>query len=215
MADSRAISREIIRLGVRQDLGSYADESNFYFYEPKGVTVVIAPWNFPFAISVGMAAAAIVAGNPVVYKPSGQSSIVGHHLVEIFREAGLPAGVFNYLPGRGSVIGDYLDRHTSRGDYVLAVPQLQMLYFFYDRRNPTAYAHYRRALEPEEEDRYIEAIRSHQTEYIFFTEPFEGARLGQTKQSFSEYAKRVRDWILNNYVVIESLGSVKILRRKT
>lgn len=101
-------AREIIRLGERRDMGSYADESNYYFYEPKGVTVVIAPWNFPFAISVGMAAAAVAAGNSVVYKPSGQSPVVGHHLVEIFREAGLPAGVFNYLPGRGSVIGDYL-----------------------------------------------------------------------------------------------------------
>jgi len=101
-------AREIIRLGERRDMGSYAEESNYYFYEPKGVTVVIAPWNFPFAISVGMAAAAVVAGNAVVYKPSGQSPVVGHHLVEIFREAGLPAGVFNYLPGRGSVIGDCL-----------------------------------------------------------------------------------------------------------
>jgi RHH-type proline utilization regulon transcriptional repressor/proline dehydrogenase/delta 1-pyrroline-5-carboxylate dehydrogenase len=89
-------------------MGSYAEESNFYFYQPKGVAVVIAPWNFPFAISVGMAAAAIVAGNPVVYKPSSQSAVVGHHLVEIFREAGLPAGVFNYLSGPGSVIGDHL-----------------------------------------------------------------------------------------------------------
>lgn len=101
-------AREIIRLGTPQDMGSYADESNHYFYESKGVTVVIAPWNFPFAISVGMAAAAIAAGNSVVYKPSGQSMVVGHHLVEVFREAGLPDGVFNYVPGRGSVIGDYL-----------------------------------------------------------------------------------------------------------
>ncbi len=101
-------AREIIRLGTPQNMGSYAEESNHYFYESKGVTVVIAPWNFPFAISIGMAAAAIAAGNSVVYKPSGQSMVVGHHLVEVFREAGLPAGVFNYVPGRGSVIGDYL-----------------------------------------------------------------------------------------------------------
>lgn len=101
-------AREMIRLGTPQDMGSYAEESNYYFYQPKGVAVVIAPWNFPFAISVGMAAAAIVAGNPVVYKPSSQSTVVGHHLAEIFREAGLPAGVFNYLPGPGSAIGDHL-----------------------------------------------------------------------------------------------------------
>ncbi len=101
-------AREMIRLGAPQDMGSYATESNFYFYQPKGVAVVIAPWNFPFAIGCGMCAAAIVAGNPVVYKPSSQASVVGHHLVDIFHEVGLPDGVFNYIPGPGSVIGDYL-----------------------------------------------------------------------------------------------------------
>jgi len=101
-------AREMIRLGTPRDMGSYTDESNFYFYQPKGVAVVIAPWNFPFAIGCGMCAAAIVTGNPVVFKPSSQSSVVGHHLVQIFRAVGLPDGVFNYLPGPGSVIGDYL-----------------------------------------------------------------------------------------------------------
>jgi len=101
-------AREMIRLGVPQDVGSYGVESNHYFYQPKGVAVVIAPWNFPFAIGCGMCAAAIVAGDPVVYKPSSQSMVVGHHLVEIFREVGLPEGVFNYVPGPGSVIGDDL-----------------------------------------------------------------------------------------------------------
>jgi RHH-type proline utilization regulon transcriptional repressor/proline dehydrogenase/delta 1-pyrroline-5-carboxylate dehydrogenase len=101
-------AREMIRLGTPQDLGSYAEESNYYFYQPKGVAVVIAPWNFPFAIGCGMCAAAIVAGNPVVFKPSSQSAVVGHHLVEIFREVNLPDGVFNYVPGPGSAIGDYL-----------------------------------------------------------------------------------------------------------
>jgi RHH-type proline utilization regulon transcriptional repressor/proline dehydrogenase/delta 1-pyrroline-5-carboxylate dehydrogenase len=101
-------AREMIRLGTPQDMGRYGNESNYYFYQPKGVAVVIAPWNFPFAISCGMCAAAIVAGNAVVYKPSSQSAVVGHHLVELFQEAGLPNGVFNYVPGPGSVIGDYL-----------------------------------------------------------------------------------------------------------
>jgi RHH-type proline utilization regulon transcriptional repressor/proline dehydrogenase/delta 1-pyrroline-5-carboxylate dehydrogenase len=101
-------AREMIRLGTPQDNGSYGKESNYSFYQPKGVAVVIGPWNFPFAISCGMCAAAIVTGNPVVYKPSSQSMIVGHHMVELFREVGLPGGVFNYLPGPSSVIGDYL-----------------------------------------------------------------------------------------------------------
>jgi RHH-type proline utilization regulon transcriptional repressor/proline dehydrogenase/delta 1-pyrroline-5-carboxylate dehydrogenase len=98
----------MIRLGKPQDMGSYAGEINQYFYQPRGVAAVIAPWNFPFAISCGMCAAAIVTGNCVVYKPSNQSPVVGHHLVELFRESGLPAGVFNYTPGRSSVIGDFL-----------------------------------------------------------------------------------------------------------
>jgi len=101
-------AREMIRLGTPQDLGAYGSERNHYFYQPKGVTAVIAPWNFPFAISCGMCAAAIVAGNPVVYKPSSQSMVVGHHLVEIFQEADLPHGVFNYLPGPGAVVADFL-----------------------------------------------------------------------------------------------------------
>jgi len=101
-------AREMIRLGEPQDLGSYAGEKNYYFYQPKGIALVIAPWNFPFAIGCGMCAAAIVAGNPVVFKPSSQAMVVGHHLVEIFREVGLPDGVFNFLPGPSSTIGDYL-----------------------------------------------------------------------------------------------------------
>lgn len=101
-------AREMIRLGTPRDMGSYGSESNRCFYQPKGVAVVIAPWNFPFAIGCGMCAAAIVAGNPVVFKPSSLSLVVGHHLVEIFREVGLPDGVFNYLAGPGSAVGDYL-----------------------------------------------------------------------------------------------------------
>lgn len=103
--------REMIRLGAPQRLGSVPGELNHYHYQPKGVAVVIAPWNFPLAISVGMTAAAIVAGNPVVFKPSTLAAIVGYQMVELFREAGLPAGIFNYLPGRGEIIGDALVEH--------------------------------------------------------------------------------------------------------
>jgi RHH-type proline utilization regulon transcriptional repressor/proline dehydrogenase/delta 1-pyrroline-5-carboxylate dehydrogenase len=86
-------------------------ELNHYFYQPKGLAAVIAPWNFPLAISCGMVSAAIVTGNCVIYKPSGLSAAVGFNLAELFREAGLPAGVFNYTPGRGSIMGDYLVDH--------------------------------------------------------------------------------------------------------
>lgn len=104
-------AREILRVGHRVHLLSMAGEENFYEHEPKGVALVIAPWNFPLAISVGMVAAALVTGNTVVYKPSELSSVVGHLLVEVFREVDLPAGVFNYIAGYGYEVGDYLVEH--------------------------------------------------------------------------------------------------------
>lgn len=104
-------AREMIRLSKPQRMGRAPGEMSQLMYQPKGIAAVIAPWNFPLAISCGMSAAAIVAGNPVLYKPAGPSSVVGFTLAEIFRKAGLPAGVLNYVPGRGSVMGDYLVEH--------------------------------------------------------------------------------------------------------
>ncbi|MFP5211841.1 MAG: proline dehydrogenase family protein, partial [Acidobacteriota bacterium] len=69
--------REMIRLGAPRRMGSVPGEMSRLFYEGKGVSVVIAPWNFPLAISMGMTSAAIVAGNTVVYKPASQSPITG------------------------------------------------------------------------------------------------------------------------------------------
>lgn len=92
---------------VQQLLG----ERNDLTYLPRGVCSVIAPWNFPLAISVGMAAAALVTGNTVVYKPSSLSALNGWLLMDLFQEAGVPAGVFNYVPGRGGEIGDTLVDH--------------------------------------------------------------------------------------------------------
>ncbi len=104
-------AREMIRLGEPQRVGHAPGEINQYFYEPKGVAAIISPWNFPLAISLGMASAAIVTGNPVVFKPSNLTGIIGWQLVEIFHDAGLPAGVFNYVPGKASVIGDFIVDH--------------------------------------------------------------------------------------------------------
>jgi RHH-type proline utilization regulon transcriptional repressor/proline dehydrogenase/delta 1-pyrroline-5-carboxylate dehydrogenase len=83
-------------------------EDNSYFYEPRGVAVVIAPWNFPLAILTGMTTAALVAGNTVVMKPAEQSSVVAAKLMEVFQEVGLPAGILNYLPGIGEEVGPVL-----------------------------------------------------------------------------------------------------------
>jgi RHH-type proline utilization regulon transcriptional repressor/proline dehydrogenase/delta 1-pyrroline-5-carboxylate dehydrogenase len=103
-------ARETLRLahGQRRDVPG---EENAYFYEPRGVTVVIAPWNFPLAILCGMTAAPLVTGNTVIMKPAEQSSVLGAKLMEVFAEVGLPPGVVNYLPGIGEEIGPVLVNH--------------------------------------------------------------------------------------------------------
>jgi RHH-type transcriptional regulator, proline utilization regulon repressor / proline dehydrogenase / delta 1-pyrroline-5-carboxylate dehydrogenase len=104
-------AREMERLGGLHLLPSPPGELNQYLYQPRGVTAVIAPWNFPLAITTGMVSAAIVTGNCVVYKPSPLTPAIGHNLVEAFQAAGLPAGVFNFVPGRTEVIAEHLINH--------------------------------------------------------------------------------------------------------
>ncbi len=106
-------ARQMIQLNEPQYLGHAPGEVNEYFYQPKGVAAVISPWNFPLAIACGMCSAAIVTGNCVVFKPSNLAPVMGHILLQAFEEVGLPAGVFNFAPGRGSVMGDYLVDHQA------------------------------------------------------------------------------------------------------
>ncbi|MEO8495597.1 MAG: proline dehydrogenase family protein, partial [Planctomycetota bacterium] len=86
-------------------------EENRFEYVPRGVTAVIAPWNFPLAILTGMATAALATGNTVVMKPAEQSSVIAARFMRILQQAGLPPGVANFLPGKGSVIGAALVEH--------------------------------------------------------------------------------------------------------
>lgn len=90
-------------------------EENRFEYLPRGVTAVIAPWNFPLAILTGMTTAALAVGNTVVMKPAEQSSVMASLLMDIATEVGLPAGVLNYLPGRGEVVGARLVDHPDVG----------------------------------------------------------------------------------------------------
>jgi RHH-type proline utilization regulon transcriptional repressor/proline dehydrogenase/delta 1-pyrroline-5-carboxylate dehydrogenase len=83
-------------------------EENATYYEPRGVMIVIAPWNFPLAILTGMTTAGLVTGNTVIMKPAEQSSVVGAKLMEVLQEGGLPPGVLHYLPGIGEEIGPVL-----------------------------------------------------------------------------------------------------------
>ncbi len=102
--------REMLRLAVPQRRDT-PGEDNEYFYEPRGVSVVIAPWNFPLAILCGMTTAALVTGNTVIMKPAEQSSVIAAKFMEVLREAGFPPGVVNYLPGVGEEIGPTLIDH--------------------------------------------------------------------------------------------------------
>lgn len=86
-------------------------EENRFDYLPRGVTAVIAPWNFPLAILTGMAAAALATGNTVILKPAEQSTITASLLLEIFRPLGLPPGVLQFLPGAGEIVGAALVEH--------------------------------------------------------------------------------------------------------
>lgn len=103
-------AQEMLRL-ARWDRQDIAGEDNQYLYEPRGVTVVIAPWNFPLAILTGMAAAAIVTGNPTIIKPAEQSVVIGAKLQQLFDEVGLPPGVCNFLSGLGEEVGPVLVNH--------------------------------------------------------------------------------------------------------
>jgi RHH-type proline utilization regulon transcriptional repressor/proline dehydrogenase/delta 1-pyrroline-5-carboxylate dehydrogenase len=103
--------REAQRLGAGGAVGRVPGETNAYRYEPRGVTGVIAPWNFPLAIPTGMATAALVTGNAVLLKPAEQTPACAFRLTEILLEAGVPPGVLAYLPGIGEDIGPHLVEH--------------------------------------------------------------------------------------------------------
>ncbi|MDX2098486.1 MAG: L-glutamate gamma-semialdehyde dehydrogenase, partial [Leptolyngbyaceae cyanobacterium bins.59] len=94
--------------GVAYDLPG---ETNRYRYQARGISVVISPWNFPLAIPTGMVVASLVAGNCTLLKPAETSSVITSKLAEILVEAGIPKGVFQHVPGHGSVVGAYLVRH--------------------------------------------------------------------------------------------------------
>ncbi len=104
--------REMLRLGGPQHVVRITGEDNSLFNIPLGVGIVIPPWNFPLAIMTGMTTAAIVAGNTVVLKPASTSAALSAQLVKLLNEAcHLPAGVLNFVPGPGGLIGDALVDH--------------------------------------------------------------------------------------------------------
>ena len=102
-------AREMLRIAAPRDTQQLPGETNVYFYEPRGIAAIIAPWNFPLAILTGMTAAGLATGNCALVKPAEQSPIMAVHLMDILRSAGLPADACQLLQGGGE-IGAYLVR---------------------------------------------------------------------------------------------------------
>lgn len=108
----RYYARDMRKLGRPRRMGGVPGELSLYHYQARGVSVVIAPWNFPLAILAGMVAASLVTGNTVVFKPAEQTPLIGAYLMRALREAGFPAGTANFLNGYGEEIGEYLTGHV-------------------------------------------------------------------------------------------------------
>ncbi|HLY60969.1 MAG TPA: aldehyde dehydrogenase family protein [Terriglobia bacterium] len=81
--------------------------------QPLGVVGLITPWNFPVAIPVWKISPALVCGNTVVWKPAGLTPFISRRIMQIFSDAGLPAGVLNMVHGRGSEVGEELVEHPA------------------------------------------------------------------------------------------------------
>ncbi len=92
-------AREMRRLGQPRRLGREPGELNHLMFFPRGLVVVIPPWNFPLAIPTGMVSAALVTGNVVLFKPSERAPVMAYLLVELLTEAGVPDGVLQFVPG--------------------------------------------------------------------------------------------------------------------
>ncbi|UFU00284.1 L-glutamate gamma-semialdehyde dehydrogenase [Radiobacillus kanasensis] len=104
-------ARQMIELKDGKPLNSRENEHNRYIYTPAGITVVIPPWNFAFAIMVGTTVAPLVAGNTVLLKPAEPTPIIAYKFFEVLEEAGLPNGVANFITGDPAEIGDYMVDH--------------------------------------------------------------------------------------------------------
>ena len=104
-------AREALRLDAATTPIQFPGERNQLRYIPLGVGAVIPPWNFPLAIMAGMTAAAIVCGNTVILKPSGDAPTIAAIFFSLLEEAGLPDGVVNFCPGAGAKFGSAIVAH--------------------------------------------------------------------------------------------------------
>jgi acyl-CoA reductase-like NAD-dependent aldehyde dehydrogenase len=86
---------------------------NITFKEPLGVIGIIVPWNFPMPIAGWGFGPALAAGNTVVLKPAELTPLTALRLAQLALEAGIPAGVFNVIPGKGSIVGERFVTHPA------------------------------------------------------------------------------------------------------
>ncbi len=94
-----------------ETLASPPGRFNYTLKEPLGVVGAIIPWNFPLMLAMWKIAPALAAGNTIVLKPAEQTPISLLEMVKIFKEAGIPDGVINVVPGYGSDAGNALSSH--------------------------------------------------------------------------------------------------------
>jgi RHH-type proline utilization regulon transcriptional repressor/proline dehydrogenase/delta 1-pyrroline-5-carboxylate dehydrogenase len=108
-------ARGAVALEHSTELFQVPGERNVLSYRPRGVVAVVAPWNFPIAIPMGMVAAGLATGNAVVLKPAEQAPGCGLMVVRALRESGVPADAIALLPGEGeagAALIAHADVHT-------------------------------------------------------------------------------------------------------
>jgi RHH-type proline utilization regulon transcriptional repressor/proline dehydrogenase/delta 1-pyrroline-5-carboxylate dehydrogenase len=103
-------ARMAVPMFERKRLGRFIGELDEQWHEPRGVAVIISPWNFPLAICTGMTAAALVTGNTAVVKPAEQTPGIARVMAEILWQAGAPKDVLHFVPGLGETVGAALVR---------------------------------------------------------------------------------------------------------
>ncbi len=137
------------RMGGQVLPGNTQNELLYTRREPLGVVTIITPWNFPIAIPAWKIAPALVYGNAVVFKPAFQTPLIASMLVAALVDAGLPAGVLNFITGRGAEIGDEIvaSKHVQgisftgsykvgTGIYAKAIPNLTRVQLEMGGKNP-------------------------------------------------------------------------------
>ncbi|MBX5446305.1 L-glutamate gamma-semialdehyde dehydrogenase [Sphaerobacter sp.] len=103
--------RQALEVAQPVQLSHIPEEAVQLYWVPLGVGVIIPPWNFPCAILTGMTMGPVAAGNTAILKPASNTPVIGYKMFEIMEEAGVPAGVVNFLPGSGAEVGDALVDH--------------------------------------------------------------------------------------------------------